>query len=520
MKPTPRRRRRALIALLTALTGVGLGSLLIAGSASALAPSGQNAPCIPIGGYPDTPDTRKVSSLSDQDKANLKKDLLEAIIRQETNGKPTESAMATSSGVKASYKSLVQTTAPTAIDALLRMSPSQLASFKPDVGDKQPLTQKQVQGAKTVSDAAVFLWKGMRDLEWANEKAQAAAIKAGTKVPANITAADVLKGTFNGHNNETSRTTAGLTVDDVTTMMNFYGNWKPTDKYKKPPLEDGVAWARAAIQRNPATQATAAKIQDLVTKPEADGRVGLALGRVVVDNEFDDALKKIDPKTTTVDDFVKLVAAKHNGSRTTDGYAKAVLGFYHQKMQARQNNATKTCPKSKAPSAKPKPASPVKPQPVKPQPAKPQPAAPAKPAPTTQKPSPSPTTLPSGDGSKPCLIGVESCPPIPPVQLPDLPSQQAPVVPAPAGPPGGVIPGFPSTPDLPDPVPPPADGAGTPCFPEIEQCPGYSDDPQFVDPGPDTGSDPGSGGYLGGGGGGGGCDYDFYSDCYLEEDVL
>jgi hypothetical protein len=91
----------------------------------------------------------------------------------------------------------------------------------------------------------------------------------------------------------------------------------------------------------------------------------------------------------------------------------------------------------------------------------------------------------------------------------------------------GVIPGFPSTPDLPAPAPPPpADGAGTPCFPEIEQCPGYSDDPQLVDPGPDTGSDPGSGGYLGGGGGygggggGGGCDYDFYSDCYLEEDVL
>src|SRR5262249_48385955 len=162
------------------------------------------------------------SSLTEQEKANLKKDILESIIQKETNGVATESKMKTSSGYKASYKSLVQTTAPTAITTLIKLPANQLAGFKPNVGDKQPLTQAQLKSAPTVSDAAVFLWQGMRALEGPNEKAQAAAKQAGTKVPADLTAANVLNGTFKGHKNETSRTTAGLSVDNVTTMLDFY----------------------------------------------------------------------------------------------------------------------------------------------------------------------------------------------------------------------------------------------------------------------------------------------------------
>jgi hypothetical protein len=524
VKPTHRRRRRALIALLAALVGAGLGGQLIASSAHADPPTGQNAaPCIPSAGYPNTPDTRKVANLTEQEKADLKKDILESIIQKETNGVATESTMKTSSGYKASYKSLVQTTAPTAITTLLRLPANQLAGFKPNVGDKQPLTQAQLKSAQTVSDAAVFLWKGMRALEQPNENAQAAARKAGTKVPADLTAADVLKGTYQGHKNETSRTTAGLTVDNVTTMLDFYRSWVPTKKFPKPPLEDGYGWARAAISTNSATKATAEKIQDIVTSPDADGRAGLALGRTVVDNAFNDVLKSKDAKTMTVDQFVEKVGVKHNGSgKAAAAYGKDLVKIYHQKMQARQNNATKPCPKSKAPTPKPKkPTSPPKPQP--------QPTTPQGPAPLPLPvPAPVPTTsptLPDGAGT-PCIPAIEKCPPVPPVQLPDLPSPPAPVIPAPAGPPGGPIPGVPSFPDLPDPAPPPPpDGDGTPCFPEIEDCPGYSDYPQLGDPWPDTGYDPGyDGGYGDGGGGGGGgggygggCDYYAFSECFEDE---
>jgi hypothetical protein len=521
VNPTHRRRRPALVALLAALVGAGLGGQLVAGSAHADPSTGPNpAACIPLGGYPNTPDPRKLSSLTEQQKADLKKDILESIIQKETNGVATESKMATSSGYKASYRSLVQTTAPTAITTLRVLPANQLASFKPNVGDKQPLTQDQLKGAQKVSDAAVFLWKGMRALEGPNEKAQAAAKQAGTKVPADVTASDVLKGTFKGHNNETSRTTAGLTVDNVTTMLNFYRNWVPIKNFPKPPLEDGYGWARAAISTNPATKATAEKIQDIVTRPDADGRAGLALGRTVVDNAFNEVLNSKEAKTMTVDQFVEKVGAKHNGSgANAAAYGKALVRIYHQKKQARENNATRPCPKSKAPTPKAPTAKPTKPAPP-PRPA-PQPAVPGGPAPAPL-PAPSASKLPDGAGT-PCIPLIEKCPPVPPVQLPDLPGPQTPVIPAPAGPPGGAIPGFPSLPDESDPVPPPPpDGAGTPCFPEIEQCPGYSDDPVLTDPGPGTGYDPGYDGGYGGGGGdggggyGGGCDYDYF-ECFGDE---
>jgi hypothetical protein len=508
-----------LIALLAALVGAGLGGQLIASSAHAFAPSGQNAPCIPRAGYPNTPDTRKLSGLTEQQKADLRKDILESIIEKETHGKATESTFPTSSGYKASYQSLVQTTEPTAITTLLGLPANQLAGFKPNVGDKQALTQADLQKAKKISDAAVFLWQGMRALEWANEKAQAAATKAHTKVPANVTADDVLKGSYKGHKNETSRTTAGLTADDVTKMLDFYRNFKPIGKFDKPPLEDGYSWARAAISNNTATKAIAEKIQDIVTRPDADGRAGLALGRTVVDNAFNAVLNSKEAKTMTVDEFVAKVGETHNGSGPDAvAYGKALVKIYHQKKQARENNATQKCPKSsKAPKPKPsKPASPPKPAP----PTTPQKPAPLPvPVPTVQVPTPSPS-LRDGAGTV-CIPLVENCPPV----LPDLPSPTTPVIPPPAGPPGGIT-GFPSLPGDDDPVPPPppgSDGAGTPCFPEIEQCPGYSDDPVLTDPGPDDGYDPGydggyDGGFGGGGGGyGGGCDYYAFSECSEDE---
>jgi hypothetical protein len=433
-----------LAALLAVLIGTGLASQLVAGMARA--DPGQNpaAPCIPANGYPNTPDTRKVGNLTAQQLADLKKDILEAIIFKETKGVATESKMKTSSGVAASYKSLVQTTEPTALTTLLGLPANQLAGFKPNVGDGQALTRTQLQSAQRVSDAAVFLWEGMRAAERPNEAAQAAAAKAGTKVPANITADDVLAGTFKGHKNETSRATAGLNKDNVTTMLDFYRNWVPIKNFPKPPLEDGCSWARRAVSQNSATSATAAKVADIVTRPDADGRAGLALGRTVVDNAFDSVLKANNLKTLSVDDFVDQVGRKHNGSGPqAAAYGKDLVKQYHQKMQARQNNATKPCPKAKKSTAPPKPKAP--------NPPKPRPATP-------------PATVPPAPG-------------VPSASLPD--------------------------------------GAGTPCFPEIEDCPGYSGDPQLVDPGYDPGYDGG----FGGGGYGGGCDYGLDEFCVDEMKV-
>src|SRR5262249_34250201 len=150
----------------------------------------------------------------------------------------------------------------------------QLAGFKPNVGDAQPLTRAQLQKAQSISDAAVYLWYGVRAAQKAENPA------------APITADDVLNGSFKGHSNETSRTTAGLSKDNVTTMLNFY----PADK---PPLEDGYAGARAAISTNPDTKAAAEKIQDIGPRPDADGPNGLALGRPVGDLAYNAALKGI-----------------------------------------------------------------------------------------------------------------------------------------------------------------------------------------------------------------------------------
>jgi hypothetical protein len=178
VKVTHRHRRRQLLAaLLTTLVGAGLASTLIAGMARA--DTTQNPPpCIPAAGYPNTPDTRKVGSLTAQEMDDLRKDILESIIFKETKGVATESLTKTSSGYQASYKSLVQTTEPTAITTLLRLPAAQLAGLKPNVGDGKPLTRADLQRAETVSDAAVFLWKGLRAVEWPNEKARDAADNA------------------------------------------------------------------------------------------------------------------------------------------------------------------------------------------------------------------------------------------------------------------------------------------------------------------------------------------------------